>query len=172
MELVAHQQLEQEPRPELSKLMNKYQKLLGLAEEILHFQHKLNQEGQFFELSGGTTSKSQISYFVSVDKNAELPMLHIKRLETMVDTQEQNEHILSLTSEKSDSNLKILIDNELLYTELQDLQEGNRVVFVSEKLNKFDFFFTDKHKELAQKREVIQQEREKQSGLRAIFRSF
>ena len=44
-----------------------------------------------------------------------------------------------------------------------DLLEGNKLVFVSEKLNKFEFFFSDKEKELSEQREKIKAEKEKKA---------
>ena len=171
-DLQAHQQLEQEPVSQQTKLMQKFNNLLTSAKEILRLQRKLQQDPDVFELSGGTTSKSQLSYTISLDQNADIPVLNIKKTELFIDSQEQEEHLLSLTSESPDENLKISIDNEPLYVENIDLIEGNKPVFVSEKLNKFEFFFSDKEKELSEQREKIKIEKEKKAWLNAIFRSF
>lgn len=171
-DLQAHQQLEQEPVSQQTKLMQKFTHLLTSAKEILRLQRKLQQDPDAFELSGGTTSKSQLSYTISLDQNAVIPVLNIKKTEIFIDSQEQEEHLLSLTSESPDENLKISIDNEPLYVENIDLIEGNKPVFVSEKLNKFEFFFSDKEKELSEQREKIKIEKEKKAWLNAIFRSF
>lgn len=162
-DLQAHQQLEQEPIPQQTKLMQKFTNLLTSAKEILRLQRKLQQDPDTFELSGGTTSKSQLSYTISLDQNADIPVLNIKKSELFIDSQEQEEHLLSLTSESPDENLKISIDNESLYVENIDLIEGNKPVFVSEKLNKFEFFFSDKEKELSEQREKIKIEKEKKA---------
>ena len=162
-DLQAHQQLEQEPVSQQTKLMQKFHNLLTSAKEILRLQHKLQQDPDVFELSGGTTSKSQVSYTISLDQNADIPVLNIKKTELFIDSQEQEEHLLSLTCESPDENLKISIDNELLYVENIDLIEGNKPVFVSEKLNKFEFFFSDKEKELSEQREKIKIEKEKKA---------
>lgn len=162
-DLQAHQQLEQEPVSQQTKLMQKFNNLLTSAKEILRLQRKLQQDPDIFELSGGTTSKSQVSYSISLDQSADIPVLHIKKSELFIDSQEQEEHLLSLTSESPDENLKILIDNEPLYVENIDLIEGNKPVFVSEKLNKFEFFFSDKEKELSEQREKIKIEKEKKA---------
>lgn len=171
-DLQAHQQLEQEPVFQQTKLMQKFNNLLTSAKEILRLQRKLQQDPDVFELSGGTTSKSQLSYTISLDQNADIPVLNIKKTELFIDSQEQEEHLLSLTCESPDENLKISIDNEPLYVENIDLIEGNKPVFVSEKLNKFEFFFSDKEKELSEQREKIKIEKEKKAWLNAIFRSF
>ena len=171
-DLQAHQQLEQEPVSQQTKLMQKFTHLLTSAKEILRLQRKLQQDPDVFELSGGTTSKSQLSYTISLDQNVDIPVLNIKKTELFIDSQEQEEHLLSLTSESPDENLKISIDNEPLYVENIDLIEGNKPVFVSEKLNKFEFFFSDKEKELSEQREKIKIEKEKKAWLNAIFRSF
>ena len=162
-DLQAHQQLEQEPVSQQTKLMQKFTHLLTSAKEILRLQRKLQQDPDIFELSGGTTSKSQVSYSISLDQNADIPVLNIKKTELFIDSQEQEEHLLSLTSESPDENLKISIDNEPLYVENIDLIEGNKPVFVSEKLNKFEFFFSDKEKELSEQREKIKIEKEKKA---------
>lgn len=162
-EVQAHQDLEQEPTTERTKLMQKFVNLLTSAKDILRLQRKLQQNPEMFELSGGTTSKSQVSYAISLDQDAEIPLLHIKKYETFTDSHEQVEHLLSLTSETPDENLKIMIDNEPLYVENIDLLEGNKPVFVSEKLNKFEFFFADKQKELSEQRELVKIEKEKKA---------
>lgn len=162
-DLQAHQQLEQEPVSQQTKLMQKFTHLLTSAKEILRLQRKLQQDPDVFELSGGTTSKSQLSYTISLDQNVDIPVLNIKKTELFIDSQEQEEHLLSLTSESPDENLKISIDNEPLYVENIDLIEGNKPVFVSEKLNKFEFFFSDKEKELSEQREKIKIEKEKKA---------
>lgn len=171
-ELQAHQELEQEPVSERSKLMQKFVNLVTSAKEILRFQHHLHQDSESFEIAGGRTSQSQISYIISLDQNSEIPILHFQKNEIFSATQELQQHLLTLTSETLDHNLQISIDKEPLYVENIDLLEGNKLVFVSEKLNKFEFFFSDKEKELSEQREKIKAEKEKKAWLNAIFRAF
>lgn len=171
-ELQAHQELEQEPVSERSKLMQKFVNLVTSAKEILRFQRHLHQDSESFEISGGRTSQSQISYTISLDQNSEIPILHFQKNEIFSATQESQQHLLTLTSETLDHNLQISIDKEPLYVENIDLLEGNKLVFVSEKLNKFEFFFSDKEKELSEQREKIKAEKEKKAWLNAIFRAF
>ena len=162
-ELQAHQELEQEPVSERSKLMQKFVNLVTSAKEILRFQHHLHQDSESFEIAGGRTSQSQISYIISLDQNSEIPILHFQKNEIFSATQESQQHLLTLTSETLDHNLQISIDKEPLYVENIDLLEGNKLVFVSEKLNKFEFFFSDKEKELSEQREKIKAEKEKKA---------
>lgn len=171
-ELQAHQELEQEPVSERSKLMQKFVNLVTSAKEILRFQRHLHQDSESFEIAGGRTSQSQISYTISLDQNSEIPILHFQKNEIFSATQESQQHLLTLTSETLDHNLQISIDKEPLYVENIDLLEGNKLVFVSEKLNKFEFFFSDKEKELSDQREKIKAEKEKKAWLNAIFRAF
>ena len=171
-ELQAHQELEQEPVSERSKLMQKFVNLVTSAKEILRFQRHLHQDSESFEIAGGRTSQSQISYIISLDQNSEIPILHFQKNEIFSATQESQQHLLTLTSETLDHNLQISIDKEPLYVENIDLLEGNKLVFVSEKLNKFEFFFSDKEKELSEQREKIKAEKEKKAWLNAIFRAF
>lgn len=171
-ELQAHQELEQEPVSERTKLMQKFVNLVTSAKEILRFQRHLHQDSESFEIAGGRTSQSQISYIISLDQNSEIPILHFQKNEIFSVTQESQQHLLTLTSETLDHNLQISIDKEPLYVENIDLLEGNKLVFVSEKLNKFEFFFSDKEKELSEQREKIKAEKEKKAWLNAIFRAF
>ena len=171
-ELQAHQELEQEPVSERTKLMQKFVNLVTSAKEILRFQRHLHQDSESFEIAGGRTSQSQISYIISLDQNSEIPILHFQKNEIFSATQESQQHLLTLTSETLDHNLQISIDKEPLYVENIDLLEGNKLVFVSEKLNKFEFFFSDKEKELSEQREKIKAEKEKKAWLNAIFRAF
>lgn len=171
-ELQAHQELEQEPVSERTKLMQKFVNLVTSAKEILRFQRHLHQDSESFEIAGGRTSQSQISYIISLDQNSEIPILYFQKNEIFSATQESQQHLLTLTSETLDHNLQISIDKEPLYVENIDLLEGNKLVFVSEKLNKFEFFFSDKEKELSDQREKIKAEKEKKAWLNAIFRAF
>lgn len=171
-ELQAHQELEQEPVSERSKLMQKFVNLVTSAKEILRFQRHLHQDSESFEIAGGRTSQSQISYTIYLDQNSEIPILYFQKNEIFSATQESQQHLLTLTSETLDHNLQISIDKEPLYVENIDLLEGNKLVFVSEKLNKFEFFFSDKEKELSEQREKIKAEKEKKAWLNAIFRAF
>lgn len=171
-ELQAHQELEQEPVSERTKLMQKFVNLVTSAKEILRFQRHLHQDSESFEIAGGRTSQSQISYIISLDQNSEIPILHFQKNEIFSATQESQQHLLTLTSETLDHNLQISIDKEPLYVENIDLLEGNKLVFVSEKLNKFEFFFSDKEKELSEQQEKIKAEKEKKAWLNAIFRAF
>lgn len=171
-ELQAHQELEQEPVSERTKLMQKFVNLVTSAKEILRLQRHLHQDPEVFEIAGGRTSQSQISYTISLDQNSEIPILHFQKNEIFSATQESQQHLLTLTSETLDHNLQISIDKEPLYVENIDLLEGNKLVFVSEKLNKFEFFFSDKEKELSDQREKIKAEKEKKAWLNAIFRAF
>ena len=171
-ELQAHQELEQEPVSERTKLMQKFVNLVTSAKEIIRFQRHLHQDSESFEIAGGRTSQSQISYIISLDQNSEIPILHFQKNEIFSATQESQQHLLTLTSETLDQNLQISIDKEPLYVENIDLLEGNKLVFVSEKLNKFEFFFSDKEKELSDQREKIKAEKEKKAWLNAIFRAF
>ena len=171
-ELQAHQELEQEPVSERTKLMQKFVNLVTSAKEILRLQRHLHQDPEVFEIAGGRTSQSQISYTISLDQNSEIPILHFQKNEIFSATQESQQHLLTLTSETLDYNLQISIDKEPLYVENIDLLEGNKLVFVSEKLNKFEFFFSDKEKELSEQREKIKAEKEKKAWLNAIFRAF
>lgn len=171
-ELQAHQELEQEPVSERTKLMQKFVNLVTSAKEIIRFQRHLHQDSESFEIAGGRTSQSQISYIISLDQNSEIPILHFQKNEIFSATQESQQHLLTLTSETLDHNLQISIDKEPLYVENIDLLEGNKLVFVSEKLNKFEFFFSDKEKELSEQREKIKAEKEKKAWLNAIFRAF
>lgn len=171
-ELQDHQELEQEPVSERTKLMQKFVNLVTSAKEILRFQRHLHQDSESFEIAGGRTSQSQISYIISLDQNSEIPILHFQKNEIFSATQESQQHLLTLTSETLDYNLQISIDKEPLYVENIDLLEGNKLVFVSEKLNKFEFFFSDKEKELSEQREKIKAEKEKKAWLNAIFRAF
>ena len=109
------------------------------------------------------TSQSQISYTISLDQNSEIPIIHFQKNEIFTANQESQQHLLTLTSESLDHNLQIFIDKEPLYVENIDLLEGNKLVFVAEKLNKFEFFFSDKEKELSDQREKIKVEKEKKA---------
>ena len=162
-ELQAHQELEQEPAPERTKLMQKFVNLVTSAKEILRLQRHLHQDSESFEIAGGRTSQSQISYTISLDQNSEIPIIHLQKNEIFTATQESQQHLLTLTSESLDHNLQIFIDKEPLYVENIDLLEGNKLVFVAEKLNKFEFFFSDKEKELSDQREKIKVEKEKKA---------
>ena len=73
---------------------------------------------------------------------------------------------------KTEKNLLITVDNQLLYEEEKDLQDPVKAMQVSDKINKFSFLFEQRLRELEEEWEKIKAEKERIKPFRDIFRNF
>lgn len=162
-ELLAHQQLEAEPAPELSKYITGLNQLLAASKRILKLQSKLQEPAESFQIIGGKTPKSEVIYQVERLTLDDIPQLKILKTETDLKASTTQSHTLMLTTEKPDQNLQIFVDDYLLYQEEVDLLDANTQVYVNEKLNKFQFLFDAKLADLEKRRAVIEEENSKKN---------
>ena len=173
-EQIAALEMESEPKSELSDLMKKYEELFAMGKRILKLENKIWKEEKLaFEILGNNTEKSMITYEISPlrDEHERATLTLIKTEKDFV-RNEESQHALTFSSQETEKNLLITVDNQLLYEEEKDLQDPVKAMQVSDKINKFSFLFEQRLKELEEEWEKIKAEKERIKPFRDIFRNF
>ena len=173
-EQIAALEMESEPKSELSDLMKKYEELFAMGKSILKLENKIGKEEKsVFEILGNNTEKSMITYEISPlrDEHERATLTLIKTEKDFV-RNEESQHTLTFSSQETERNLLITVDNQLLYEEEKDLQDPVKAMQVSDKINKFSFLFEQRLKELEEEWEKIKAEKERIKPFRDIFRNF
>ena len=173
-EQMAALEMESEPKRELSDLMKKYEELFAMGKRILKLENKISKEEKsVFEILGNNTEKSMITYEISPlrDEHERATLTLIKTEKDFV-RNEESQHTLTFSSQETEKNLLITVDNQLLYEEEKDLQDPVKAMQVSDKINKFSFLFEKRLNELEEEWEKIKAEKERIKPFRDIFRNF
>ncbi len=173
-EQMAALEMESEPKRELSDLMKKYEELFAMGKRILKLENKISKEEKsVFEILGNNTEKSMITYEISPlrDEHERATLTLIKTEKDFV-RNEESQHTLTFSSQETEKNLLITVDNQLLYEEEKDLQDPVKAMQVSDKINKFSFLFEQRLRELEEEWEKIKAEKERIKPFRDIFRNF
>ena len=173
-EQMAALEMESEPKRELSDLMKKYEELFTMGKKILKLENKIWKEEKLaFEILGNNTEKSMITYEISPlrDEHERATLTLIKTEKDFV-RNEESQHTLTFSSQETEKNLLITVDNQLLYEEEKDLQDPVKAMQVSDKINKFSFLFEQRLNELEEEWEKIKAEKERIKPFRDIFRNF
>ena len=173
-EQMAALEMESEPKSELSDLMKKYEELFAMGKRILKLENKIWKEEKLaFEILGNNTEKSMITYeiFPLRDEDEKATLTLIKTEKDFV-RNEESQHALTFSSQETEKNLLITVDNQLLYEEEKDLQDPVKAMQVSDKINKFSFLFEQRLRELEEEWEKIKAEKERIKPFRDIFRNF
>ncbi len=173
-EQIAALEMESEPKRKLSDLMKKYEELFAMGKKILKLENKIWKEEKLaFEILGNNTEKSMITYEISPlrDEHERATLTLIKTEKDFV-RNEESQHTLTFSSQETEKNLLITVDNQLLYEEEKDLQDPVKAMQVSDKINKFSFLFEQRLRELEEEWEKIKAEKERIKPFRDIFRNF
>ena len=173
-EQIAALEMESEPKRELSDLMKKYEELFAMGKRILKLENKISKEEKsVFEILGNNTEKSMITYEISPlrDEHERATLILIKTEKDFV-RNEESQHTLTFSSQETEKNLLITVDNQLLYEEEKDLQDPVKAMQVSDKINKFSFLFEQRLNELEEEWAKIKAEKERIKPFRDIFRNF
>lgn len=173
-EQIAALEMESERDTELSDLMKKYEELFTMGKKILKLENKIWKEEKLaFEILGNNTEKSMITYEISPlrDEHERATLTLIKTEKDFV-RNEESQHALTFSSQETEKNLLITVDNQLLYEEEKDLQDPVKAMQVSDKINKFSFLFEQRLNELEEEWEKIKAEKERIKPFRDIFRNF
>ena len=173
-EQIAALEMESERDTELSDLMKKYEELFTMGKKILKLENKIWKEEKLaFEILGNNTEKSMITYEISPlrDEHERATLTLIKTEKDFV-RNEESQHALTFSSQETEKNLLITVDNQLLYEEEKDLQDPVKAMQVSDKINKFSFLFEQRLRELEEEWEKIKAEKERIKPFRDIFRNF
>lgn len=173
-EQIAALEMESESKRELSDLMKKYEELFAMGKRILKLENKISKEEKsVFEILGNNTEKSMIIYEISPLRDEyERATLTLIKTEKDFVRNEESQHTLTFSSQETEKNLLITVDNQLLYEEEKDLQDPVKAMQVSDKINKFSFLFEQRLRELEEEWEKIKAEKERIKPFRDIFRNF
>lgn len=172
-DILAHQAMEADTSPQISKFVQKYHNLLEIANQILELESKLEKEKKSdFELIGNNTEKSMIRYIITQAETTHTPILEIKRIEKDYAKNSESEHILHFYTKEKNYNLMVMIDEFPLYEEHTDLLDPIKAMNVNDKLNKFELLFSEKLKPLQTQRASQKEAEEKEKAFRSIFRNF
>lgn len=144
-----------------SDLQKKFYEIIRETKNVHELVKKDLSEG--FDLLGGNDDRQKTTYkifvwdeFVNIEK-------------TEFNKSDESEEIHSLNFELENNSLKINIDDETLYDELEDLLDNpSKKMQVSEKLNKFIFLVNEEYKKI----EKDKKQKEKRNIIKWIFRNF
>jgi len=144
-----------------SDLQKKFYELIRETKNVHELVKKDLSEG--FDVLGGNDDRQKTTYKIFVwDEFA-----NIEKTEFTKSNESEETHSLNFTLENN--SLKINIDNEMLYDELEDLLDNpSKKMQVSEKLNKFIFLITEEYKKI----EKDKKQKEKRNIIKWIFRNF
>lgn len=162
--------LEKEPEEEKSDLMKKFWELINKT-KILYEISKM-EDSEYVELIGWDTGKSQVIYNLwLIKEDEENDSILVSKVETNNETKDQQQN--NLQFKDNNWSLEILLDEQVLYDEIEDLKEDqNKKMQVIDKLNKFIFLVSEElkiYERDKKEKERMEQERRK---LRDIFRNF
>lgn len=157
--------VETTPQNTPSDLQKKLNELITTAHTIYALEKKNTDE--VVELLWANNDKVTILYQITLPENG----ITIKKIETDLDTEEEMVNDLWFVLENT--SVQILLDDVLLFDELEDLQDDpKKKMQVTEKLNKFIFLLSEQQKKIekeAKEKEEAEQERRR---LQDIFRNF
>ncbi len=162
--------IEKEPEEEKSDLIKKFLELVNKTKELYDIAKM--EDSEYVELIGWDTGKSQVIYNLwLIKEDEENDSVLISKVETDTETKEQQQN--NLQFKDYNWSLEIVLDEQVLYDEIQDLKEDqNKKMQVIDKLNKFIFLISEELKVYERdKKEKERMEKERRK-LRDIFRNF
>ena len=169
----------EEPEEEISlatKLQTDVQKKFGelffTTKKIYELKNKIWITEETFDILWANNDKVVISYKFLLDETSD-PMIFITKIEQDQETEEETINELRFTFNEETSSLEVVINDILLFDEIQDFTEDQKKKLqVIDKLNKFTFLTSEElrkiEKEIKEKEEA---ERERRK-LQEIFRNF
>ncbi|HPC34103.1 MAG TPA: hypothetical protein PLP73_00430 [Candidatus Absconditabacterales bacterium] len=156
---------ERESRVELDKNVSDLQKKLFELIKETKAVHKLVDKDlkEGFDILGGNDDRKKTMYKIFVGDN----FASIDKTESF--KEEDRDEINTLTFFLENKSLQVLINDELLYDEIDDLiNDQSKKLQTLEKLNKFIFLVTEEYKTI----EKQKKEKEQKSKIKGIFRNF
>lgn len=152
------------------EILEKFTTVYGITKKIL----SISEDKNTFSFSWGENINSKIEYQIYLIEDEENHTdLFFKKIETQIESGEEEEHLIQWTYHKDIDKLDIFVDEMILY-EIGDghSEAPRRENDIIEKLNKFELFFNsyydEKSKEIQKQKEI----EEKNRLLHEIFRNF
>ncbi len=161
--------MEMEPANK-SDLIQKFDELVNKTTQL--YDTAGMDDDDYIQLIGGNNGKSSINYNLRLIKEEDQnDRILISKIETDNDSSLQEQNNLHL--KKNDGSLQIILDEVLLYDEVQDLQDDdNKKMQVVDKLNKFIFLVGEELKIYERDQKEKQRMEQERRKLRDIFRNF
>lgn len=160
-----------------TKLQTDVQKKFGdlffTAKKIYELKEKLWIWGEeSFDILGADNDKVFISYRFLIDETNE-PMLFITKIEQDKETEEETVNELRFTFNEETSSLEVMINDTLLFDEIQDFTEDpKKKLSVVDKLNKFTFLASEEVRKLEKEIKEREEAERERKRLQEIFRNF
>jgi len=164
------EKIEIEPEKEESDLMKKFLELVNKTKELYNLAQM--EETEYVELIWWDTGKSEVIYNLRLIKeDEESDSILISKIETDKESWEQEQNNLQLKN--SYWSLEIILDEQVLYDEIEDLQDDqNKKMQVIDKINKFIFLVSEELKVYERDRKEKERMEQERRKLRDIFRNF
>ncbi|HRX63655.1 MAG TPA: hypothetical protein P5060_00960 [Candidatus Absconditabacterales bacterium] len=151
----------EEDNEEEDKITKKFDELYTKAVDLSTLLKKENESG--FDLLGGNDDRTKTTYKVSANNDN----VKIEKIELDKESQKTQKNTLELSI--SNSFLHVKVNGEMLYSQLEDLNDNEKKTRqVIEKINKFIFLIDEEYKKI----EKEKGEREKRGKMKGIFRNF
>lgn len=161
---------EKESEDEKSDLMKKFWELVDKSKQL--YEVAQMEDGEYVELVWWNTGTAQIVYnFRLIQEDDENSSILISKIETNTESGDQEQN--NLQFKNNDWSIEILLDEQLLYDEIEDLQDDqNKKMQVMDKLNKFIFLISEELKIYERDRKEKERMEQERRKLRDIFRNF
>ncbi len=161
------------PEPKLqTDIQKKFGELFSTTKRIYGLKDRLWLTEETFDILWADNDKVFISYRFQLDETSD-PILFITKIEQDKDTEEETTNELKFTFNEETLSLEVMINDILLFDEIQDLTEDQKKKLqVVDKLNKFIFLSSEELRKIEKEikeREETERERKK---LQEIFRNF
>jgi len=174
-QLTAEEIFEQEPdffgEDELSQ---KFLILVQIARDIFKLEHKQWTQNPYFKIIWSKTTNSILEYYFYLIEEPNEPVdLFIKKVNTNLETGEEDEHMVQFSYNWEEKTLDIFVDEVILYEKINK-SEPTESSWLDTKsiLEKFTFLAETYYEKLKSEREKQQEEKAKKKHLQQIFRRF
>jgi len=153
-------------------VQKKFGELFFTTKKIYQLKERMGIVDETFDILWANNDKVFISYRFFIDES-ESPLLFITKIEQDKETEEETTNELKFTFNEEASSLEVMVNDTLLFDEIQDFTEDQRKKLqVVDKINKFTFLASEElRKKEKQIKEKEEDEKERRK-LQEIFRNF
>lgn len=153
-------------------VQKKFGELFFTTKKIYELKDKLWITDETFDILWADNDKIFISYRFLLDETNEA-MLFITKIEQDKETEEETLNELRFTFNEETSSLEVVINDTLLFDEVQDFTEDQKKKMqVVDKLNKFIFLASEELRKLEKEIKEKEEEEKERKKLQEIFRNF
>ena len=173
--ITAEEIFEQEPdffgEDELSQ---KFLILVQIARDIFKLEHKQWTQNPYFKIIWSKTTNNLLEYyFYLIEEPGEPVDLFIKKVNTNLESEEEDEHIVQFSYNWEEKFLNIFVDEVILYEKVNKFDPTESPWMDTKSiLEKFTFLAETYYEKIKAEREKQQEEKAKKRHLQQIFRRF